>query len=124
MYSTKAYFAKMENALLCFFILTIKCDNVRVNLVKMSLVNNGSVSFYPHLLYIVIQRYNGQRCRQADTSRYGGSHWRCLADVAMVTGLQEVGCLVVLIQNFDLEVGKSWQGVTVVLLCLKGVREK
>lgn len=37
----------------------------------------------------------------------------------MVTGLQEVGCLVVFIQNFDLEVGESWQGVTIVLLCLK-----
>lgn len=41
----------------------------------------------------------------------------------MVTSLQEVGRLVVLIQDFDLEVGKSWQGVSVVLLCLKG-REK
>lgn len=36
----------------------------------------------------------------------------------MVTGLQEVGCLVVFIQNFNLEVGKSRQGVAIVLLSL------
>lgn len=38
----------------------------------------------------------------------------------MVTGFQEVGCLVIFIQNFDLEVGERRQGVTIVLLCLDG----
>lgn len=41
----------------------------------------------------------------------------------MITGLQEIGCLVVFIQNFDLEGGESWQGVAIVLFCLK-VKEK
>lgn len=36
----------------------------------------------------------------------------------MVTGFQEVGCLVIFIQNFDLEVGERRQGVTIVLLGL------
>lgn len=78
---------------------------------------------YPHLLHIVIQGYDGQWSRKAGTGRYRGPHRWCLTDVAMVTGLQEVGCLVIFIQNFYLEVGKSRQGVTVVLLRLKEERE-
>lgn len=80
--------------------------------------------FHSHLLHVVIQSYDGQRDSQACIGCYGGSHWRCFTDVAMVTGLQEVGCLVVFIQNFDLEVGESWQGVAVVLFCLRGEKEK
>lgn len=77
-----------------------------------------------HLLHVIIQSYNDQRCWEADIGWYGGPHWRCLIDVTMVTRLQEVGCLVVFIQNFDLEVSESWQGVTIVLLCLEGRGER
>lgn len=73
-----------------------------------------------HLLYIVVQSYDGQWCRQAGVGRYGRSYWWRLTDASMVTGLKEVGCLVVFIQNVNLEVGKSWQGVAIVLLSLKG----
>ena len=86
----------------------------------MSSVSDGPVCFHPHLLHIVIQSHDGQRCRETGSCRYGGSHGWCLTDVAMVTGLQEIGCLVVFIQNFYLKVGESWQWVAVVLLCLKG----
>lgn len=42
----------------------------------------------------------------------------------MVTGLQEVGGLVVFIQNFNLEVGESRQRVSVVLLCLQEIDKR
>lgn len=81
------------------------------------------VACRPHLLHVVVQGDDVQRRRQAAVARYGGAHRRRLADVAMVTGLQEVGCLVVFVQHFDLEVGERWQGVSIVLLCLQGGRE-
>lgn len=81
-------------------------------------------SMLAHLLHIIIQSYDDQWCWEAGIGWHSSPHWWCLIDVTMVTGLQEVGCLVVFIQNFDLKVSKSWQGVTIVLLCLKGGRER
>lgn len=83
-------------------------------------VGDGPARLYAHLLNVVIQGHDGQRRRQAGAGGDGGPHRRRLADVAMVTGLQEVGCLVIFIQNFDLEVGERRQRVTIVLLRLDG----
>lgn len=58
-----------------------------------------------YLLHVVVQSYDGQRGGQAGVGHHGGSHGGRLTDVTVVTGLQEVGRLVVLVQNFDLEVG-------------------
>lgn len=106
-------------------ILNFKCYNKTLVGTWVSFYCFQSVSaVYLHLLHIVIQGHDGQRSRKAGTGRYRGPHRWCFTDVAMVTGLQEVGCLVIFIQNFDLKVGKSRQGVTVVLLCLKEERAR
>lgn len=42
----------------------------------------------------------------------------------MVSGFQEVGRLVVFIQNVNLEVGEGWQWVAIVLLGLKKEEKK
>lgn len=71
-----------------------------------------------HLLYVIVQRYDAQRGREVGAPWNGGANGCWLADEALVRWLLKIRRLVVLIQDFDDQVGKCRERVTVVLFSL------
>lgn len=71
-----------------------------------------------HLFYVIVQCDDAQRGREVGAPWDGGANRGRLTDEALVRGALEIWCLVVLIQNFNLQVSVCRKRVTVILLGL------
>lgn len=82
--------------------------------------DKGALFSPRYLLNVVVQGDDPQGGGEVGSSRDGRAHRRGLAHIPLVGGELEIRGLIVLVQDLDNEVGVGWEGMAVVLLCLKG----
>lgn len=75
--------------------------------------------YLTYIFYILVESYNSQRGGQIQTVGNSCSHWGRFQNIALITGHCEIRALIVLIQYFNMQTGKSRKRVAIVLFGLK-----
>lgn len=73
----------------------------------------------PHLLDVVIQGDNGEGGGEIGTARDSCAQRSRFRDESMISGHLEVRRLIVLIKHLNVEIGKRWERVSIILLRLE-----